>query len=180
MVYVVALGTCLYPRTVSTQQTPTTSIARSSMPTPPLSPACGRAPPFSTGPKSSPVSRAHWKNASRRWRNLRRCRRAARYGRCAPSSLGSPNGCEYETRSGLRHLFLWLNAPCVCDFSTFAPGACFRDYYAALLRTHHSFVAPTQGKLLNYVQRVALGVVAQITVRPSRIIMERWHSDCQN
>ncbi|KAH9971339.1 aldehyde dehydrogenase [Lactifluus volemus] len=37
------------------------------------------------------------------------------------------------------------------------------DYYAALLRTHQSFVAPTQGKLLNYVQRVPLGVVAQIT-----------------
>jgi hypothetical protein len=43
----------------------------------------------------------------------------------------------------------------------------FRDYYAALLRTHQSFVAPTQGTLLNYVQRVALGVVAQITVRPT-------------
>jgi len=40
-----------------------------------------------------------------------------------------------------------------------------RDYYAALLRTYQSFVAPTQGKLLNYVQRVPLGVVAQITVR---------------
>lgn len=37
------------------------------------------------------------------------------------------------------------------------------DYYAALLRTHESYVAPTQGKLLNYVQRVPLGVVAQIT-----------------
>ncbi|KAI9457959.1 aldehyde dehydrogenase [Lactarius psammicola] len=37
------------------------------------------------------------------------------------------------------------------------------EYYAALLRTHQSFVAPTQGKLLNYVQRVPLGVVAQIT-----------------
>ncbi|RPD66987.1 aldehyde dehydrogenase [Lentinus tigrinus ALCF2SS1-7] len=37
------------------------------------------------------------------------------------------------------------------------------DYYAALLRTHGSFVAPTQGPLLNYVQRVPLGVVAQIT-----------------
>ncbi|KAI0265796.1 aldehyde dehydrogenase, partial [Gloeopeniophorella convolvens] len=37
------------------------------------------------------------------------------------------------------------------------------DYYAALLRTHQAFVAPTQGKLLNYVQRVPLGVVAQIT-----------------
>ena len=46
------------------------------------------------------------------------------------------------------------------------PVLFFRDYYAALLRTHQSFVAPTQGKLLNYVQRVALGVVAQITVRP--------------
>ncbi|KAF9450137.1 aldehyde dehydrogenase [Macrolepiota fuliginosa MF-IS2] len=37
------------------------------------------------------------------------------------------------------------------------------DYYAALLRTTNSYVAPTQGKLLNYVQRVPLGVVAQIT-----------------
>jgi acyl-CoA reductase-like NAD-dependent aldehyde dehydrogenase len=37
------------------------------------------------------------------------------------------------------------------------------EYYAALLRTHQSFVAPTQGKLFNYVQRVPLGVVAQIT-----------------
>ena len=41
-----------------------------------------------------------------------------------------------------------------------------RDYYAALLRTHQAFIAPTQGKLLNYVQRVPLGVVAQITVGP--------------
>jgi len=38
------------------------------------------------------------------------------------------------------------------------------DYYAALLRTHQAFVAPTQGQLLNYVRRVPLGVVAQITV----------------
>ncbi|KAK7061971.1 aldehyde dehydrogenase [Favolaschia claudopus] len=37
------------------------------------------------------------------------------------------------------------------------------DYYAALLRTTQGFIAPTQGKLLNYVQRVPLGVVAQIT-----------------
>ncbi|KAI0249940.1 Aldehyde/histidinol dehydrogenase [Lactifluus subvellereus] len=37
------------------------------------------------------------------------------------------------------------------------------DYYTALLRMHQSFGAPTQGKLLNYVQRVPLGVVAQIT-----------------
>ncbi|KAF7332275.1 Aldehyde dehydrogenase [Mycena kentingensis (nom. inval.)] len=37
------------------------------------------------------------------------------------------------------------------------------DYFAALLRTTQGFVAPTQGKLLNYVQRVPLGVVAQIT-----------------
>ncbi|KAJ6628899.1 aldehyde dehydrogenase [Mycena sp. CBHHK59/15] len=37
------------------------------------------------------------------------------------------------------------------------------DYYAALLRTTQAFVAPTQGKLINYVQRVPLGVVAQIT-----------------
>lgn len=39
-----------------------------------------------------------------------------------------------------------------------------RDYYAALLRTRADFVAPTQGNLLNYVNRVPLGVVAQITV----------------
>ncbi|KAF8269073.1 Aldehyde/histidinol dehydrogenase [Lactarius quietus] len=39
----------------------------------------------------------------------------------------------------------------------------FSEYYAALLKTHQSFVAPTQGKLLRYVQRVPLGVVAQIT-----------------
>jgi acyl-CoA reductase-like NAD-dependent aldehyde dehydrogenase len=38
------------------------------------------------------------------------------------------------------------------------------DYFAALLRTTQAFVAPTQGKLLNYVHRVPLGVVAQITV----------------
>ncbi|KXN89547.1 NAD/NADP-dependent betaine aldehyde dehydrogenase [Leucoagaricus sp. SymC.cos] len=37
------------------------------------------------------------------------------------------------------------------------------DYYAALLRTTNAYVAPTQGKLLNYVQRAPLGVVAQIT-----------------
>jgi hypothetical protein len=37
-------------------------------------------------------------------------------------------------------------------------------YYAALLRTNHDIVVPTQGKLLNYVRRVPLGVVAQITV----------------
>ncbi|KAF9268190.1 aldehyde dehydrogenase [Marasmius fiardii PR-910] len=37
------------------------------------------------------------------------------------------------------------------------------DYFAALLRTNQAFVAPTQGKLLNYVYRVPLGVVAQIT-----------------
>ncbi|KAL4076175.1 aldehyde dehydrogenase domain-containing protein [Scleroderma citrinum] len=36
-------------------------------------------------------------------------------------------------------------------------------YFAALLRTHQGFVAPAQGKLLNYVHRVPLGVVAQIT-----------------
>ncbi|OCH92141.1 aldehyde dehydrogenase [Obba rivulosa] len=38
------------------------------------------------------------------------------------------------------------------------------DYYAGLLRTRQDFIAPTHGKLLNYVQRVPLGVVAQITV----------------
>ncbi|KAG9032219.1 hypothetical protein FRB95_001698 [Tulasnella sp. JGI-2019a] len=38
------------------------------------------------------------------------------------------------------------------------------EYHAALIRTQHAgFVAPTQGPLLNYVTRVPLGVVAQIT-----------------
>ncbi|KIK04624.1 hypothetical protein K443DRAFT_675644 [Laccaria amethystina LaAM-08-1] len=37
------------------------------------------------------------------------------------------------------------------------------DYFAALLRTTQAFAAPTQGNLPNYVQRVPLGVVAQIT-----------------
>ncbi|TCD69876.1 hypothetical protein EIP91_005953 [Steccherinum ochraceum] len=37
------------------------------------------------------------------------------------------------------------------------------DYYAALLRTHSDIVAPTQGALLNYVKRIPLGVVGQIT-----------------
>ena len=38
------------------------------------------------------------------------------------------------------------------------------DYHAALLRTDSGVVAPTQGKMLNYIQRIPLGVVAQITV----------------
>ncbi|KIM46335.1 hypothetical protein M413DRAFT_441418 [Hebeloma cylindrosporum] len=37
------------------------------------------------------------------------------------------------------------------------------DYFAAVVRTHQGFMAPVQGKLLNYVGRVPLGVVAQIT-----------------
>lgn len=37
------------------------------------------------------------------------------------------------------------------------------DYFAALIRTEAGFVAPTQGRLINYVERVPLGVVAQIT-----------------
>jgi len=37
------------------------------------------------------------------------------------------------------------------------------DFYAALLRSPSGFVAPTVGNLLNYVERVPLGVVAQIT-----------------
>lgn len=45
----------------------------------------------------------------------------------------------------------------------------YSDYYAALLRTQHSLVAPTQGNLLNYVQRIPLGVVAQITVSIRRL-----------
>ncbi|KAH7887561.1 aldehyde dehydrogenase domain-containing protein [Phlebopus sp. FC_14] len=36
-------------------------------------------------------------------------------------------------------------------------------YFSAVLRTYHGFIALTQGKLLNYVHRIPLGVVAQIT-----------------
>jgi len=37
------------------------------------------------------------------------------------------------------------------------------EYFASLLRTQGGLVAPTQGPLLNYVKRIPLGVVAQIT-----------------
>ncbi|KAI0796862.1 aldehyde dehydrogenase [Abortiporus biennis] len=37
------------------------------------------------------------------------------------------------------------------------------DYYAALLRMPSTYVPPTPGNYLNYVERVPLGVVAQIT-----------------
>lgn len=37
------------------------------------------------------------------------------------------------------------------------------DYFAALARTEEGSVQPTRGALLNYVKRVPLGVVAQIT-----------------
>ena len=55
-------------------------------------------------------------------------------------------------------LFLFPNSP-PPPYATF-----YSDYFSALLRTQSSFVAPTQGKLLNYVERVPLGVVAQIIV----------------
>lgn len=127
----------------------------------PSSPAYGRVPPPSTDPKSSAVSRAPWKSASQPLRNSRRCRQVVRYGRCARSSLVSPNGCEWAP------VFVKPLSPAFAtERVSSSPLLFFRDYYAALLRTHQSFVAPTQGKLLNYVQRVPLGVVAQITVRP--------------
>lgn len=44
-------------------------------------------------------------------------------------------------------------------------------YFSAALRTHQGFIAPTHGNLLNYVHRVPLGVVAQITVS-----VWVWHS----
>ncbi|KZT36851.1 aldehyde dehydrogenase [Sistotremastrum suecicum HHB10207 ss-3] len=37
------------------------------------------------------------------------------------------------------------------------------DYYSALIRTQTAFVAPTSGPIHNFVSRVPLGVVAQIT-----------------
>ena len=38
------------------------------------------------------------------------------------------------------------------------------NYYAALVRTHQAFVAPTEGQLLNYVARIPLGEVFRIVV----------------
>ncbi|KAF8450611.1 aldehyde dehydrogenase domain-containing protein [Boletus edulis BED1] len=68
------------------------------------------------------------------------------------------------------------HTPAIANIETLQTGRAIREltaqigrlpewlhYYAAVLRTHQGFVAPTQGKLLNYVQRIPLGVVAQIT-----------------
>ena len=82
------------PPAVSMPPTPRTSSAQLSMRTPPSSPAYGRVPPPSNDQKSSHVSRAHWRSASRPWRSSRRYRQVVLYGRCALSSAVSPNGCE--------------------------------------------------------------------------------------
>src|SRR6267142_1735963 len=79
--------------------TPRTYTAQSPMPTLPSSPARGRVPPPSTGPESLHVSRVCWRNVSRLWRNSRRCKPVALYGRCAPSLAVSPNGCELRAFS---------------------------------------------------------------------------------
>jgi acyl-CoA reductase-like NAD-dependent aldehyde dehydrogenase len=51
-----------------------------------------------------------------------------------------------------------------------SPANGLSDYYAALLRTrNHAFIAPTHGKVMNVVERVPLGVVAQITVGCSSV-----------
>ncbi|KAF8551470.1 aldehyde dehydrogenase [Imleria badia] len=68
------------------------------------------------------------------------------------------------------------HTPAIANIETLQTGRALREmtaqigrlpdwlhYYAAVLRTYQGFVAPTQGKLLNIVHRVPLGVVAQIT-----------------
>jgi hypothetical protein len=137
-------------------QTPRTYSTPWPMPTLRSSVACGRVPPPSTDLKSSPVSRERWRSVCQLLRSSRHCKRVAPYEKCAHSSAVSPNGCEWGFLPPARTLL-----PGVLAYPLSV-----RDYYAALLRTHQSFVAPTQGKLLNYVQRVPLGVVAQITVCP--------------
>ena len=41
----------------------------------------------------------------------------------------------------------------------------YSHYFASLIRVHQGYVAPTFSSLHNYVNRLPLGVVAQITVR---------------
>jgi hypothetical protein len=75
------------------------------------------------------------------------CKLDALFAKCGLSLVGYQNGCK-------------LNYCGPCYPTLMVP----RDYYAALLRTHSGLVAPTQGQLLNYVSRIPLGVVVQITV----------------
>jgi acyl-CoA reductase-like NAD-dependent aldehyde dehydrogenase len=70
-----------------------------------------------------------------------------------------------EMKAQLGRLPEWLFVTYLYfQVTDFTSSLLYRDYFSALLRTHCSFVAPTQGKLLNYVERVPLGVVAQIIV----------------
>ncbi len=71
-----------------------------------------------------------------------------------------------EMNAQLGRLPEWMYAFVATSFEVLliSSSDCHSDYYAALLRTHQGIVAPTQGQLLNYVRRVPLGVVAQITV----------------
>ena len=155
------------PPAASTPPAPRTYTVQSSMRMPPSSPARGRVPPRSTDRKSSRAERERWRSTSRLWRSSRRYRPVALYGRCAHSSAVFPSGCEWfqnktKNKKKETHKFSAAQAP------PHSASCLFRDYYAALLRTRQSFVTPTQGKLLNYVQRVPLGVVAQITVASAR------------
>ena len=67
------------------------------------------------------------------------------------SFLGCPNGCEFI-------LCYWGNPE---ETSYFTQSS---HYFASLIRVRHDIVLPTIGSLHNYVKRVPLGVVAQITV----------------
>lgn len=70
-----------------------------------------------------------------------------------------------EMNAQIGRLPEWLLGPSPCPVG-FRAHYCPKHsrYFAALLRTHQGFIPPTQGRLLNYVHRVPLGVVAQITV----------------
>jgi acyl-CoA reductase-like NAD-dependent aldehyde dehydrogenase len=68
---------------------------------------------------------------------------------------------EMQTQLGRLPEWLYVSITLRIDFNSSIP---LRDYFSALIRTRQGFVAPTIGKLHNFVQRVPLGVVAQITV----------------
>lgn len=87
------------------------------------------------------------------------------YGKCERNLADCLNGCKSLSHGTAEKPRLTAH---ICH------------YYAALLRTHQGFVTPTHGKLLNYVQRIPLGVVAQITVKPSFFFFLRHCSGSDN
>lgn len=102
-----------------------------------------------------------WKNVFQSLPSLRRCKRAEQLEKWELNSVGFLSGCQ------------WPISP-----SEYGINSPHRDYFSALLRTHSAFVAPTQGKLLNYVERIPLGVVGQIIVGQMTTLL-RMVSSCE-